>query len=165
MLVCVFPEMHVRMSFLFFDTLGAAFHSAADTAATSRGAPTGPLTPRMPGLPQMAFPWQPAATPRRTDARYFVARGLVILRGHSVTPKARPKALVVAGPVRLGGEVGEALGAESDSASKGEPRLREESANPHAVAPRTPAAAVLSVPTSSPRFCAPSPRGAEHVKH
>ena len=72
-LVCVFPEMHVRMSFLFFDTLGAAFHSAADTAATSRGAPTGPLT---------------------------------ILRGHSVTPKARPKALVVAGPVRLEARLG-----------------------------------------------------------
>ena len=112
------------MSDFFFSTLGAAFHSAADTAATSRGAPTG-----------------------LGDAENE-AEGTRCRR----TGEA-------------GGEVGEALGAESDSASKGEPRLREESANPHAVAPRTPAAAVLSFPTRSPRFCAPSPRGAEHVKH
>ena len=71
--------------FFFFDTLGAAFHSAADTAATSRGAPTG-----------------------LGDAENE-AEGTRCRR----TGEA-------------GGEVGEALGAESDSASKGEPRLREE---------------------------------------
>ena len=55
-------KMHVRMSFLFFDTSGRRIplvsalplldNAAAADTATSRGAPTGPLTPRMPGLPQ-----------------------------------------------------------------------------------------------------------------
>ena len=150
--------MHVRMSFLFFDTSGRRI----------------PLVSALPLLDNAAAADTAAyRPPHPTDARPS-AYGVPLVTGRDTASSGRPllryqgflSPPVTNGPTAAS-TFGLAFGVVGRHSAPAPAPVRHSAPAP-VRPPRTPSAASatakLSVPTPSPRRGAPSPRGAEHVK-